>query len=138
MTEAQPFNVLLNQTHSIRQKPECTRVNVECSVDMFEYVMNEIQEITWNYVKYKFNPEVKYFYNQHLSTVKNKIWFLNMRHNYILGFCSEPQAIEHAVRSAPSSRYKIGTTITYTCDKCYTGGGTSTCQCSTDWSFVPP
>ena len=60
-------------------------------------------------------------------------------HNYQhSGFCNEPNDIDNAVRSVPSSQYKSGTRITYTCDECYSGGGTSICQCNDlQWSPVP-
>ena len=55
----------------------------------------------------------------------------------ILGSCPEPEEMDNAVRSVPDThQYIVGTNITYTCDQCYTGGGTSTCQCNTEWSPV--
>ena len=65
------------------------------------------------------------------------LYFVKQKVCLHLGFCSEPKAIDNAVRSVPDSQYKVGTTITYTCNKCYTGGGTSTCGCSREWSVVP-
>ena len=54
-------------------------------------------------------------------------------------FCNEPKDLDNAVRSVPNTEYKPGAAIRYTCDKCYTGGGISTCQqCNGEWSLVPP
>ena len=49
------------------------------------------------------------------------------------GFCPEPE-IDFAKISVPDVYYEVGTNITYTFDRCYTGGGTSTCQCDRTWS----
>ena len=54
----------------------------------------------------------------------------------LVEFCPEPETIENAIRSVPKSPYKVGTNITYMCDRCYTGGGISTCQCNGEWSPV--
>ena len=53
----------------------------------------------------------------------------------ISGFCPEPEEMDNAVKSVPP-QYEVGTRISYTCDQCYTGGGTSTCQCNKEWSPV--
>ena len=44
--------------------------------------------------------------------------------------------MDNAVRAVPNTQYEVGATITYTCNQCYTGGGTSTCQCNREWSPV--
>ena len=53
----------------------------------------------------------------------------------IPGICPEPEEMENAVKSVPP-QYEVGAKISYTCDQCYTGGGTSTCQCNREWSPV--
>ena len=53
----------------------------------------------------------------------------------ISGFCPQPEEMDNAIKSVPP-QYEVGATITYTCDKCYTGGGTFTCQCNREWSPV--
>ena len=54
----------------------------------------------------------------------------------IAGFCPEPKEMDNAVRTVPNTQYDVGTNVTYTCDECYTGGGTSTCQCNREWTPV--
>ena len=43
--------------------------------------------------------------------------------------------MDNAVKSVPRD-YEVGTNIQYTCDQCYSGGGTSSCQCDRTWSPV--
>ena len=43
--------------------------------------------------------------------------------------------MDNAVKSVPP-QYEVGSTVTYTCDQCNTGGGTSTCECNREWSPV--
>ena len=56
--EVQLKNVLLSQMHSIRQKPEFTRVPVEYTVDTSEYGILQIAVLICSCVKYKFRLEV--------------------------------------------------------------------------------
>ena len=83
---------------------------------------------------------------KHLNNF-NKVLFLYFCHcaiflqNTLLfsvsGYCPGPGTIENTEISAPYTQYVVGTNITFTCDECYTGGGTSTCQCNGEWSPVP-
>ena len=52
----------------------------------------------------------------------------------MLGYCPEPEHLDNAVRTVPNTQYEVGTNVTYKCDECHTGGGTSTCQCNRTWS----
>ena len=40
------------------------------------------------------------------------------------------------MRTVPDTQYEVGTNVAYTCDECYIGGGTSTCECDRHWSPV--
>ena len=80
------------------------------------------------------NISSKHVINQfgvlHIEQVK-LFWAVLISHNLgYSGFCNEPKDIDNAVRSVPGTQYKAGTRITYTYDECYTGGGTSICQCN--------
>ena len=55
---------------------------------------------------------------------------------HMTGLCPEPEEMDNAVRTVPNTQYYEGINVTYTCDQCYTGGDTSTCQCNREWSPV--
>ena len=51
--------------------------------------------------------------------------------------CSDPGGVDNSVRSAANWPYTVNTQFTYTCNKCYTGSGTITCQSDGTWSQKP-
>ena len=137
-------NVRMNPDYSPHQKPESTPVHVEYTVDMSEYGFLKIEVLIWSCVKYRFRLEVtstikltvSLIYDFKCNLMQMFHEFLNNLYFLLQGFCPEPSGIDNAVRSAPSTQYEVGTNVTYTCDQCYTGGGTSTCECNRKWSPV--
>ena len=51
--------------------------------------------------------------------------------------CGDPGGIDNAVRGASSWPYTVGTAFAYTCESCYTGGGSITCQENGQWTQKP-
>ena len=57
--------------------------------------------------------------------------------SFLLPACSVPGNVPNAQRERKSPPYLVGTTIAYTCDECFTGDGTITCEPSRRWSQLP-
>ena len=51
--------------------------------------------------------------------------------------CPGPGGIAHAARSETHWPLSVGAKATYTCNPCYTGGGTITCQRNGQWTQKP-
>ncbi len=54
---------------------------------------------------------------------------------YFSDHCPEPGGLSHAVRSGDVYPYEAGSTITYTCNDCYDGGGDIECQRNGFWTM---
>lgn len=51
-----------------------------------------------------------------------------------MGTCNEPGGRPFSTRTGALFPYHVGDEVTYTCDSCYTGGGTITCLNNGRWS----
>ena len=52
----------------------------------------------------------------------------------ILVTCQDPGQVADSVRSGSVGPYPINSRVTYTCNNCYVGGGTITCQPNGQWT----
>lgn len=51
--------------------------------------------------------------------------------------CNDPGEVPNAVRSRAEGPYKLNYKVTYTCERCYAGGGRITCQSNGQWTDMP-
>ena len=61
---------------------------------------------------------------------------MNLLHKKIpfLVTCQDPGQVADSVRSGSVGPYPINSRVTYTCNNCYVGGGTITCQPNGQWT----
>ena len=48
--------------------------------------------------------------------------------------CQDPGQVANAIRSGTAGPYPINSQVTYTCNNCFFGGGTITCQPNGQWT----